>query len=194
MLAAMGQAFFSLSIGLGILITYGSYFKRNVNLPRTGVTVAILDMLVAILSGVMIFPIMASFGINPTEGPDLLVVTLPNVFKHMFMPNLWAILFFVFAGVAALTSTISLLEVAIAYISEEFKMKRKKASLVILSIVAGLSILSSLSFSLISDVKLFNKNFFELSDYFSANILLPIGGFLLALYVGWVMKKRDFIA
>lgn len=193
-LAAMGQAFFSLSIGLGILITYGSYFKRNVNLPRTGVTVAILDMLVAILSGVMIFPIMASFGINPTEGPDLLFVTLPNVFKHMFMPNLWAILFFVFAGVAALTSTISLLEVAIAYISEEFKMKRKKASLVILSIVAGLSILSSLSFSLISDVKLFNKNFFELSDYFSANILLPIGGFLLALYVGWVMKKRDFIA
>lgn len=193
-LAAMGQAFFSLSIGLGILITYGSYFKRNVALPKTGTTVAILDMLVAILSGVMIFPIMASFGISPTQGPDLIFVTLPNVFKHMFMPNLWAVLFFVFAAVAALTSTISLLEVAIAYISEEFKMGRKKASIIILLIVAVLSVLSSLSFSLLSDVKLFDMNFFELSDYFSANILLPVGGFLLAIYVGWVMKKRDFIA
>lgn len=193
-LAAMGQAFFSLSIGLGILITYGSYFKLNVNLPKTGVTVALLDMLVAILAGVMIFPIMASFGISPTQGPDLIFVTLPNVFKHMFMPNLWAILFFVFAAVAALTSTISLLEVAIAYISEEFKMSRKKASMIILLIVAGLSVLSSLSFSILSDVKLFDMNFFELSDYFSANILLPVGGFLLAVYVGWVMKKRDFIA
>lgn len=193
-LAAMGQAFFSLSIGLGILITYGSYIKRNVNLPKTALTVAILDALVAILAGVMIFPIMSSFGISPTQGPDLIFVTLPNVFKHMFMPNLWAIMFFVFAGVAALTSTISLLEVAIAYISEEFKMGRKKASLVILGIVAVLSVLSSLSFSTLSDIKLFDMNFFELSDYFSANILLPTGGFLLALYVGWVMKKRDFKA
>lgn len=193
-LAAMGQAFFSLSIGLGILITYGSYFKRSVSLPKTGRTVALLDMLVAILSGVMIFPIMASFGISPTQGPDLIFVTLPNVFQQMFMPDLWAILFFVFAAVAALTSTISLLEVAIAYISEEFKMGRKKASIIILLIVAVLSILSSLSFSLLSDVKIFDMNFFELSDYFSANILLPVGGFLLAIYVGWVMKKRDFIA
>ncbi len=193
-LAAMGQAFFSLSIGLGILITYGSYFKRNVTLPKTGLTIALLDMLVAILAGVMIFPIMASFGISPTQGPDLIFVTLPNVFKHMFMPNLWAVLFFIFAAVAALTSTISLLEVAIAYISEEFKVGRKKASMVILLIVAVLSVLSSLSFSLLSEVKLFDMNFFELSDYFSANILLPIGGFLLAIYVGWVMKKRDFLA
>ncbi|MBR5532092.1 MAG: sodium-dependent transporter [Bacteroidales bacterium] len=191
-LSAMGQAFFSLSIGLGILITYGSYFKRNVNLPKTGFTVAILDMLVAILAGVMIFPITASFGISPTQGPDLIFVTLPNVFGKMFMPNMWAILFFVFAGVAALTSTISLLEVAIAYISEEFKLSRKRASIIILLIVAVLSVLSSLSFSVLSEVKLFDMNFFELSDYFSANILLPLGGFLLSVYVGWRMKKRDF--
>lgn len=193
-LAAMGQAFFSLSIGLGILITYGSYFKREVNLPRTGLTVSLLDVLVAILAGVMIFPITASFGISPTQGPDLIFVTLPNVFKQMFMPGLWAILFFVFAGVAALTSTISLFEVAIAYISEEFKLGRKKASLIIMAIVAMLSILSSLSFSVLSEVKLFSMNFFDLFDYFSANILLPVGGFLLAIYVGWVMKKKDFRA
>lgn len=193
-LAAMGQAFFSLSIGLGILITYGSYFKREVNLPRTGLTVSLLDVLVAILAGVMIFPITASFGISPTQGPDLIFVTLPNVFKQMFMPGLWAVLFFVFAGVAALTSTISLFEVAIAYISEEFKLGRKKASFIIMVIVAILSILSSLSFSVLSEVKLFSMNFFDLFDYFSANILLPVGGFLLAIYVGWVMKKKDFRA
>ena len=193
-LAAMGQAFFSLSIGLGILITYGSYFKREVNLPRTGLTVSLLDVLVAILAGVMIFPITASFGISPTQGPDLIFVTLPNVFKQMFMPGLWAVLFFVFAGVAALTYTISLFEVAIAYISEEFKLGRKKASFIIMVIVAILSILSSLSFSVLSEVKLFSMNFFDLFDYFSANILLPVGGFLLAIYVGWVMKKKDFRA
>lgn len=193
-LAAMGQAFFSLSIGLGILITYGSYFKREVNLPRTGLTVSLLDVLVAILAGVMIFPITASFGISPTQGPDLIFVTLPNVFKQMFMPGLWAVLFFVFAGVAALTSTISLFEVAIAYISEEFKLGRKKSSFIIMVIVAILSILSSLSFSVLSEVKLFSMNFFDLFDYFSANILLPVGGFLLAIYVGWVMKKKDFRA
>ena len=193
-LAAMGQAFFSLSIGLGILITYGSYFKRSVNLPKTGLTVSLLDVLVAILAGIMIFPITASFGISPTQGPDLIFVTLPNVFKQMFMADMWAILFFVFAGVAALTSTISLFEVAIAYISEEFKLSRKKASFTIMLIVAVLSILSSLSFSVLSEIKLFDMNFFDLFDYFSANILLPVGGFLLSIYVGWVMKKKDFKA
>lgn len=190
-LAAMGQAFFSLSIGLGILITYGSYFKNNVNLPRTGLTVALLDMLVAVLAGVMIFPATASFGISPTQGPELIFVTLPNVFKHMIMPDFWATMFFIFAGVAALTSTISLFEVIIAYFTEEFNMNRKRASIIIMAIIAVLSILSSLSFGVLSDVKLFGMNFFELSDYFSANILLPAGGFLLSIYIGWVMNKKD---
>ena len=153
-----------------------------------------LDVLVAILAGIMIFPITASFGISPTQGPDLIFVTLPNVFKQMFMADMWAILFFIFAGVAALTSTISLFEVAIAYLSEEFKLSRKRASFVIMLIVAMLSVLSSLSFSVLADVKLFDMNFFDLFDYFSANILLPLGGFLLSIYVGWVMKKKDFRA
>ena len=190
-LAAMGQAFFSLSIGLGILITYGSYFKDNVSLPKTGLTVALLDMLVAVLAGVMIFPATASFGINPTQGPELIFVTLPNVFKHMIMPDFWAIMFFIFAGVAALTSTISLFEVIIAYFTEEFNMNRKRASIIIMAIIAVLSILSSLSFGVLSDVKLFGMNFFELSDYFSANILLPAGGFLFSIYIGWVMNRKD---
>lgn len=190
-LAAMGQAFFSLSIGLGILITYGSYFKDNVNLPKTGLTVALLDMLVAVLAGVMIFPVTASFGINPTQGPELIFVTLPNVFKHMIMPDFWAIMFFIFAGVAALTSTLSLFEVIIAYFTEEFNMNRKRASIIIMTIIAVLSILSSLSFGLLSDAKLFGMNFFELSDYISANILLPAGGFLLSIYIGWIMNKKD---
>lgn len=190
-LAAMGQAFFSLSIGLGILITYGSYFKDNVNLPKTGLTVALLDMLVAVLAGVMIFPVTASFGINPTQGPELIFVTLPNVFKHMIMPDFWAIMFFIFAGVAALTSTLSLFEVIIAYFTEEFNMNRKRASIIIMTIIAVLSILSSLSFGILSDAKLFGMNFFELSDYISANILLPAGGFLLSIYIGWIMNKKD---
>ncbi|MEG1643577.1 MAG: sodium-dependent transporter [Bacteroidales bacterium] len=189
-LDALGQAFFSLSIGIGILITYGSYFKPNTNLTSIALTVALLDVFIAILAGVIIFPATFSFGINPTQGPELIFITLPNVLQRMASPHLWSVLFFVLVGVAALTSTISLCEVAIAYIHEEFSLTRKKATLTLILIVALLSTLCSLSFSTLSDFKIFGMTFFDLSDYISANILLPAGGLLLSIFVGWKLKAK----
>lgn len=193
-LDALGQAFFSLSIGLGILITYGSYFKRKTNLTSISLTVASLDVLVAILAGLIIFPATFSFGINPTQGPELIFITLPNVLQRMVSPHFWSILFFMLIGVAALTSTISLCEVAIAYLHEEFSLTRKKATLVLISIIAVLSTLCSLSYSTLSDFKIFGMTFFDFSDFISANILLPAGGFLLSIFVGWKLKNKTIYA
>ena len=180
---ALGQAFFSLSIGMGILITYGSYFKRNTNLTSTASIVTFLNLLMAILAGMIIFPATFSFGINPTQGPELIFITLPNVLQKFAHPHLWSVLFFLLVAVAALTSTISLCEVVVAYIHEEFKTTRNKAALILMLIVAVLSILCSLSFGVLKDATIFGRTIFDFSDFVSANILLPTSGFLLAIFV-----------
>lgn len=189
-LDALGQAFFSLSIGMGILITYGSYFKRNTNLTSTATIVTFLNLLMAILAGMIIFPATFSFGINPTQGPELIFITLPNVLQKFAHPHLWSILFFLLVAVAALTSTISLCEVVVAYIHEEFKTSRNRAALVLMLIVAALSILCSLSFGVLKDATIFGRTIFDFSDFVSANILLPTSGFLLAIFTGWKMKGK----
>lgn len=187
---ALGQAFFSLSIGMGILITYGSYFKRNTNLTSTASIVTFLNLLMAILAGMIIFPATFSFGINPTQGPELIFITLPNVLQKFAHPHLWSILFFLLVAVAALTSTISLCEVVVAYIHEEFKTTRNKAALILMLIVAVLSILCSLSFGVLKDATIFGRTIFDFSDFVSANILLPTSGFLLAIFVGWKIRGK----
>ncbi|MBR5296419.1 MAG: sodium-dependent transporter, partial [Parabacteroides sp.] len=150
-LSAMGQAFFSLSIGMGCLITYASYFKKETNLQATALQVTILDTLVAILAGIMIFPAVFSFGITPTAGPELVFITLPNVFAQLPMGNVWSIIFFILLALAALTSTISMHEVATAYVHEEHKMSRGKAAWVVSIGTIILGILSSLSFGILKD-------------------------------------------
>ncbi len=194
---AMGQAFFSLSLGMGVLITYSSYFNTQTRLVKTAGTVALLDTTVAILAGIIIFPAVFSYGVSPTAGPELVFVTLPNIFNQLPAPALWSALFFTLIIVAALTSTVSLFEVGIAFLIDYRHMSRKRASLLIMSIVALLSVLCSLSQGTWSNILICEKNFFDACDYLSAIILLPLSGLLISIFAGWKLNpdilRRELI-
>ena len=189
-LSAMGQAFFSLSLGMGCMITYGSYIQKNNNLIHTALEVTGIDTLVATLSAIAIFPAVFSMGISPAQGPQLVFITLPNIFAHIVGGYFWAILFFGLLAIAALTSTISLLEVVTAFFSEEFKITRRKAAIICSIIIAALSVLASLSIGVLSDVKIFGFNFFDLFDTITAKYLMPIGGLLISIFAGWILDKN----
>lgn len=194
-LSAMGQAFFSLSLGMGCLCTYASYFKNNTPLPKVALNVATIDTLVAILAGIIIFPAAFSVGIKPDAGPSLLFITLPNVFQQAFgsIPLLaitLSIMFYVLLAVAALTSTISLHEVVTAYLHEEFKMTRKKAAWIVTSCCTILGIFCSLSLGIGKEYTLFGMTLFDLFDYVTAKLMMPIGGFLIAIFTGWYLDKK----
>ena len=188
-LSAMGQAFFSLSIGMGCLITYASYFGKQTNLQTTALQVTILDTLVAVLAGVMIFPAVFSFGIEPTTGPELVFITLPNVFEQLPFGNIWSFVFFVLLALAALTSTISLHEVSTAYVHEEYHISRKKAAIIVSIGVTILGILSSLSMGLLKSYTLFGLNFFNLLDFVTAKIMLPLGGMMICIFTAKRVDK-----
>lgn len=188
-LSAMGQAFFSLSIGMGCLITYASYFGKQTNLQTTALQVTALDTLVAVLAGVMIFPAVFSFGIEPTTGPELVFITLPNVFEQLPFGNIWSFVFFVLLALAALTSTISLHEVSTAYVHEEYHISRKKAAVIVSIGVTILGILSSLSMGLLKSYTLFGLNFFNLLDFVTAKIMLPLGGMMICIFTAKRVDK-----
>lgn len=183
-LSAMGQAFFSLSIGMGTLITYASYFPADTNLQKTSIQVTLLDTLVAILAGIMIFPAVFSFGIAPTSGPELVFITLPNVFTQLPFGWLWSAIFFLLLALAALTSTISLHEVATAYLHEEYAISRKKSARITSIGILFLGIICSLSLSILSDFKIGGLNIFNALDYLTAKIMLPLGGMLICIFAG----------
>ena len=189
-LSALGQAFFSLSLGMGTMITYGSYISRKNNLPKTAFQVSVIDTFIAILAGVAIFPAVFAFGIDPAAGEGLIFITLPNIFQQMAGGYIFALLFFVLIGVAALTSTISLLEVIVAYFTEELKISRKKATILSAVGIIILGILCSLSRGQMESFKIFGLNIFDLFGYISANLLLPIGGLCIVVFVGWQLKKK----
>lgn len=178
---AMGQAFFSLSVGMGCMVTYASYFKQSNNMVSTSFNVSILTLLVSVLAGLVIFPAVFSAGLQPTEGPSLVFVTLPGIFKGMPLAAVWSAIFFLLVILASLTSTISFHEVLTAYFAEEFGLCRKKAAFVttMISIV-----LSSVTF-----FSLFGIDFFNMFDYITANILMPLGGMFTCIMVVWFMKK-----
>ena len=184
LLSAMGQAFFSLSIGMGCLITYSSYFSKDTKMQITALQVTILDTLVAVMAGIMIFPAVFSFGIAPTAGPELVFITLPNVFQQLPMGAIWSLVFFLLLALAALTSTISLHEVATAYVHEEYQITRTKAAWFVSGGVMVLGILSSLSIGIWKEYTLFGLTFFDLLDYLTAKIMLPFGGMLICIYLG----------
>lgn len=188
-LSAMGQAFFSLSIGMGCLITYASYFGKDTNLQTTSLQVTILDTMVAVLAGVMIFPAVFSFGIEPTTGPELVFITLPNVFEQLPFGNIWSFVFFVLLALAALTSTISLHEVSTAYVHEEYHVSRKKAAIIVSVGVTIVGILSSLSMGLLKSYTLFGLNFFNLLDFVTAKIMLPLGGMMICIFTAKRVDK-----
>lgn len=189
-LSAMGQAFFSLSIGMGCLITYASYFNKKTNLQTTALQVTLLDSLVAILAAIMIFPAVFSFGIAPTAGPELVFITLPNVFAQLPLANVWSFIFFILLALAALTSTISLHEVATAYVHEELNFSRAKAALLVSAGVLILGIISSLSFGLLKEQTIFGLTFFDLLDYITAKIMLPLGGMMICIFAGLRVDKK----
>lgn len=189
-LGAMGQAFFSLSIGLGCMITYASYFRKDTKLLKSAVTIAGLDTLVAILSGIIIFPAVFSFGQSPAGGPKLVFEVLPSIFQNMSFGQLWSPLFFFLLLLASLTSTISMAEIAIAYFCEERKMSRSTATALTISICVILGSLCSLSFNPELNISIFGYSLFDLFDFVSSTICLPIGGIMISLYVGYVIKRR----
>ena len=193
MLRAMGQAFFSLSLGMGCLITYGSYFDNKIKLGKTAFTVASLDTLVAILAGVMIFPAVFTFGISPAAGPELVFVTVPNVFMKMAGGYIWSILFFLLLTLAALTSTVSMFEVVTAFIHEEYNVSRKKATTWIIALTFILGTFCSLSIGPWKEHTIFGMTLFDLFDYISANILLPGGGLLISIFVGYRLDQKIMI-
>ncbi len=195
LLGAMGQAFFSLSLGMGCLCTYASYFRSDTNLPKTAFNVAAIDTVVAILAGFIIFPAAFSVGIQPDAGPSLLFITLPNVFQQAFgsMPGLaivLSMLFYILLALAALTSTISLHEVATAYLHEEFNFTRGKAAKVVTGGCIFIGIFCSLSLGVGKEYTIFGLTLFDLFDFVTAKIMLPAGGFLISVFMGWYIDKK----
>lgn len=189
-LYAVGQAFFSLSLGMGALMTYSSYFDKDVKLGTTAIQVALSDSLIAILAGIMIFPAVFAFGIEPGSGPSLVFITLPGIFQQMLGGSFFGAIFFILLAVAALTSTISLLEVVVAFFAEELKLSRRKATVLATASTTILGIFASLSLGILGDLKLFGKSLFDLLDYTASNILLPLGGLLIVLFVGWFSGRH----
>ncbi|MCM1021150.1 MAG: sodium-dependent transporter [Muribaculum sp.] len=189
---ALGQAFFSLSLGMGILITYSSYFPKSTKLGRTAITISLLDLLVAILMGVIIFPAVMSFGLadHNLAGATLVFITLPEVFAQMNFSVFWSTIFFLLLTVAALTSTISLAEVSTAFIKDKLNVSRKKACFIVILPLFGLSTLCSLSQGSLSDFTLAGMNLFTFLDTVATNYMLPISALLTCLYLGWKAPKN----
>jgi NSS family neurotransmitter:Na+ symporter len=189
-LEALGQAFFSLSIGMGTLITYGSYINKKQNLTTTAINVSAADTIIAILAGIAIFPAVFAFGIEPNAGPDLIFRTLPNIFQQMPGGYFFSLIFFILLGVAALTSSISVLEVVVAYFVEELGILRKRATIIAAVSITALGVLSTMSWGTFGDVRIFNFNIFELLDFTASSVLLPIGGVFIVVFLGWYLGKK----
>lgn len=194
-LNALGQAFFSLSTGMACLCTYASYFSRDVHLFRSASQIAFIDTLIAILSGLLIFPAAFSVGLHPDSGPSLVFITLPNVFQQAFssvplVGYIVSILFYLLLVLAALTSIISMHETPTSFVIEETHLSRNKASSIVTFCAIVVGALCSLSLGPVPSISIGGRPLFDFFDNLSANILLPLGGLLTCLYVGWVLPRR----
>ena len=194
-ISAMGQAFFTLSVGMGCLMTYASYFSDKVNIVKDSFSVAFIDSCVAILAGVIIFPAAMSVGVSPDTGPSLVFITLPNVFQQAFGATPWlcygvTVLFYLLLVMAAMTSTISMLEITTAFVSEKFGLSRRKSavSLGIVTCLAGFA--CSMSFGDWSSVTVFGLGFFDLFDFFVAKFVMPLGGIFMCLLMRSLGKEK----
>ncbi len=190
MLGALGQAFFSLSLGVSTLITYASYFKKDVPLVRSASIIAGLDTLFAIVAGLIIFPALFTYGIEPTEGPKLVFEVLPYIFSQTPGGQIWAAAFFFLLFLASITSTISMSEISISFFCEEWKMTREKASMLNTVIAIVFGSLCALSFGAAADWKIFGMTVFDLFNFTTANLLMPVCGIVFAIFAGWFMDKK----
>ncbi len=199
-LSAMGQAFFSLSVGIGCMATYASYFNKETRLVQSAFSVCAIDSLVAILSGFIIFPAVFSVtGMTPDAGPGLVFITLPHVFSTAFasMPVLgyvFSLMFYVLLFLAALTSTISLHEIATAFLIENYKLTRQRAAWLVTIVCMVLGTACCLSFGPWADIKIWNRGFFDLFDFITAKFMMPMGGILIAMFVEWYLDRKMVVA
>ncbi len=194
-LGALGQSFYSLSIAMGCLCTYASYFTRSTNLTKSASQIALIDCMVAILAGLMIFPAAFSVGVNPDSGPSLIFITLPNVFQQAFaaipvVGYFISLLFFVLLSLAALTSLMSLHEVSTAFIHEELMVSRKKAALIVTILTSIIGAFCSLSLGAVDGLVVFGKSLFDWFDFITGQIFLPIVGFLTCIFIGWFVPHH----
>lgn len=192
-LAALGLAFFKLSVGMGTMTTYGSYIGKKESLPANAIKVALADTLVSLLAGLAIFPAVFAFGFKPDAGPSLLFITIPAVFKTMPFGQVFLTMFFVLAGIAATGAMISLLEVPVAYLTEEKHWSRTVATVVSAGAMGVVGSLATLSTSTLAKTMVFGKTFFDLFDFLSSNVALPVGGIIICLFVGWRLGKKVII-
>jgi len=189
-LTAMGHAFFTLSLGMGAIMIYGSYLPKDVSISKTVFLIAGTDTTVALLAGIAIFPIVFASGLEPAAGPGLIFQTLPVAFGNMTGGWLFGILFFVMLVFAALSSSISLIEPAVAWLVENKDMSRKQACIWSGSVTWLLGLGTIFSFNVWAEFKIFDRTIFQLLDYLTANLMLPIGGFCIAVFAGWIMKQQ----
>jgi neurotransmitter:Na+ symporter, NSS family len=186
-MAALGQAFFSLSLGMGAIITYGSYLGKTENLEKNAVIIPAIDTMVALLAGFAVLPAVFAFGFEPGAGPSLMFITLPSVFDSMPFGQFFGILFFILILFAALTSAISLLEVVVSFVIDTFKIERKKATIIISTILFFIGIPCSLANGpVMKDVLIFGYNFFDFMSFLAENLLMPLGGLLMCIFIGYV--------
>jgi len=193
-LVAMGLSFFKLSVGMGTMITYGSYFRADQNIPWTAVRVMLGDVLVSVLAGMAIFPAVFAFGFQPDAGASLLFITIPAVFSSMPLGQVFMVLFFILAAIAATGAMLSLLEVPVAFLNEKLGWSRLVSTIVTTVILAGFGSLAALSGSVLADFKPFGMTMFDLYDFTTSNILLPLGGLFICLFVGWRWARSEAAA
>ena len=191
LLAAIGQAFFSIGVAMGGMMTYGSYLPRSISITNSVFIVVIADTLVALLAGLVIFPAVFRFGLDPGAGAGLIFQTLPVAFAQMPGGYLFSVLFFLMLSVAAITSMVGLIESVNAWIEEQYGIARHKSAVVVVGSVAVLSILSILSYNVLGELRIGGRNFNDTMDFFSNQILLPLGGLFIALFTGWFMLKEE---
>jgi len=194
-LGALGQSFYSLSIAMGCICTYASYFSKQTNLTSSAVQIGVIDFLVALLAGLVIFPAAFSVGVSPDSGPSLIFITLPNVFQQAFgsiagLGYVISILFYALLSMAALTSLMSLHEVSTAFLQEEMRITRKKAALIVTISCIIVGTICSLSLGVGKEIQLFSKTVFDLFDFVTGQLFLPIVGFLTCIFIGWFVPHK----
>jgi NSS family neurotransmitter:Na+ symporter len=190
LLAAIGQAFFSVGVAMAGMMTYGAYLPKSVSIPRSVVIIVFADTLVALLAGLVIFPAVFNNGLDPAGGPGLIFQTLPVAFANMPGGHVVSVLFFLLLSVAAITSMVGLIEPQTRWLEEHKGFARHKSALVIIGVIAALSVFSILGYNLLADIKLAGKDINGAMDYFSNQILLPLGGLLIAIFVGWFVSRK----
>lgn len=191
-LSALGQAFFSLSLGMGILVTYAAYYPAKTRLVRTAITVALLDLMVAVLMGIVVFPAVTSFGLQDhgLAGTTLVFVTVPEIFTYLPLTGFWSALFFLLLAIAALTSTVSITEVATRVLQDRLRWSRRRSVLTLMLPMVAASAVCSLSFSDLSWLTVGGMNIFNLLDFVTADFMLPIASLGLCIYMGWVAPRK----